>query len=239
MLRLLLIILIPVLILTGLGYWRYAITRQNLESPKINQDLNVVEVPKTVPGASIEDRVKILEEIATKLVEQINSLKSSSKSESNTSLDSKLSNLEIQITELKSRVSALERISPAPVATSSKSSVYIPLGSGGGPWTNTDWYATYEYEISLDPANYPGYTGMVLEVTLKLGEAVGTGSVRLYNVTDNTATSSQVDTTSTTFSLKTTSSFKLPSGSKTYKLQVKSTSNKELFIQSARIKVNF
>jgi len=80
---------------------------------------------------------------------------------------------------------------------------------------------------------------MNLEVNFRLVEPSGTGSVRLYNVTDSSAVSAQADTTSTSFGLKTSGSFKLSGGKKTYKLQVKSSEGKELFIQSARIKVNF
>lgn len=231
MLKLLPIVLIPVLILTGLGYWRFQASKENLTTPKSVTEEGPIEVPATLPGATTEDRIKVLEQALTKLVEQVNTLKTPAKVESNTSLES-------AVTELKTRVSALEKATPAPVAVSSKSTVYIPLGSGGGPWSNIDWYTT-EYEISLDPANYPGYSGMVLEVTFRLAEAAGTGSVRLYNVSDSSSTSSQLDTTSTTFAVKSSSSFTLASGSKTYKLQVKSTSQKDLFIQSARIKVNF
>lgn len=230
MIRLLPFILIPILIVGGLGYWRYMVSKQSLTTPQTNQqDQDPQEVPKSLPNASLEDRVNSLEETVTKLISQVNSLKSSSPAQST---------LDAQVTELKARVSSLEKATPQP-QTSSKSTVYIPLGSGGGPWANIDWYSMPEYEISLDPGNYPGFTGMVLEVTFRMVEAAGTGSVRLYNMTDSSATSNQLDTTSTTFSLKTSSSFKIPSGSKTYRLQVKSSQNKDIFIQSARIKVNF
>ena len=168
---------------------------------------------------------------------QVNSLKSSSaQTGSSNSLDARLANVEAAITELKARVSSLEKVTPP--ATSSKSTVYIPLGAGGY-WTDIDWHTLTEYEASLNPDNYPGYSGMNLEVNFRLVDSSGTGSVRLYNVTDNSAVSSQMNTTSTTFSLFSTSSFKLPAGTKTYRLQVKSTERKELHIQSARIKVNF
>lgn len=236
MIRLLPIIFIPILLLAGLGYWRYTASKPRLTTPVSLEE--PIEVPKTLPQASLEDRVKSLEDLATKLVNQVNDLKSKSSQPSSSTSSS--SDLEGQVTELKARVSALEKATPAPaVATSSQASVYIPLGSGGGPWANTDWYSMPEYEVSLDPANYPGYKGMVLEVTFRLGEAAGTGSVRLYNATDGSAISGQLDTTSSTFTLKTAPSFTLPIGTKTYKLQVKSTANKDLFIQSARIKVNF
>ena len=91
----------------------------------------------------------------------------------------------------------------------------------------------------MDPVNYPGYSGMILEVNFRLVDPAGTGSVRLYNVTDAGVVSTQLDTSSTSFSLKTSSSFKLATGQKTYKLQVKSTGGKDLYIQSARIRVNF
>ena len=248
MIRFLPFILIVVLILGGLGYWRFVASKSNLTSPNTaqssldtNQQEGPIEVPKTLPQASLEDRVKELEDVVTKLVTQLNSLKSqTTTSQSTSSSESSLSTVESAVTELKARVSALEKATPAPVAASStQSSVYIPLGSGGGPWANTDWYSPPEYEISLDPANYPGYKSMILEVTFRLLEAAGTGSVRLYNVTDSSASFGQVDTTSSTFSLKTSSSFTLPTGSKTYRLQVKSSQNKDLYIQSARIKVNF
>lgn len=237
MIKLLPFILIPVLVLTGLGYWRFQASKPNLTSSKV-QEKGPVEVPATLPGASTEDRVKVLEEVITKLVGQVNALKTPIKTESNSSLESKITSLESTVTDLKARISALEKATPAPANSTSKSTVYIPLGSGG-KWGDKDWYTTSEYEVSLNPANYPGYTGMILEVTFRLGEAAGTGSVRLYNVSDGSSISSQLDTTSTSFSLKTSSSFTLPSGSKTYKLQVKSSEQKDLFIQSARIKVSF
>ena len=238
MIKLLPFILVALIILGGLGYWRFFVAKQNLQtSPAESLIEEPVEVPKTAPDASLEDRVKSLEDTITPVVNKINA---SPKPTTNSSLDSRLNTLEGSITELKARVSSLENQTPAPAATSSKSStVYIPLGSGGGPWANIDWYSMPEYEVSLDPANYPGYSGMVLEVTFRLVEAAGTGSVRLYNVTDSSATSGQLDTNSSTFALKSSSSFKLATGTKTYKLQVKSTSNKDIFIQSARIKVNF
>lgn len=222
MIRLLPFILVPLLILGGLWYFRYNVSKTNLTASPIQKE-EPIEVPKTLPQASPE--VKILPSPTSRPI---------------STPDPKLNTLEAQVTELKARVSALEKATPAPAsANSSQSTLYIPLGSGGGPWGNTDWYSTSEYEISLDPGSYPNYKGMVLEVTFRLVEAAGTGYVRLYNSSDSSVTSSELTTTSTSFTLQTSSSFKLASGSKTYKLQVKSSQNKDLFIQSARIKVSF
>lgn len=236
MIKILPILAVIALILGGLGYWRYNSSGSALTTPK--QEEGPIEVPKTLPKMSLEDRVSELEKVVAKLVTQVNNLKSQPQSRSSPA--PQLSTVESAVTELKARVSTLEKATPAPAAAvSAQASVYIPLGSGGGPWGDKDWYTTAEYEVSLDPANYPGYKGMVLEATLRLAETVGTGSVRLYNVTDSSAISGQLDTTSTSFSLKTSASFTLPSGAKTYKLQVKSSQNTNLYIQSARIKVTF
>lgn len=239
MLRILPFILIPVLVVAGLGYWRYLANKPALTTSPATRTEGPIEVPKTLPEASLEDRIKSLEDLVTKLVTQVNSL--TSVQSPLPSSDPELNSLNASVTELKARVSALENSTPAPAAaaSSSQSTIYIPLGSGGGPWGAADWISLNEYQISLDPANYPSYSGMSLEVTFRLLESAGTGSVRLYNSTDNSATSSQLDTTSTTYELKTTSSFKLATGTKTYKLQVKSSAQKDLFIQSARIKVSF
>lgn len=228
MIRLLPFILIPILIVGGLGYWRYKTSLQSLIAPETEEsEQGPMEVPKTLPSSA-----------SAPLPSASSKPAAASQTQTSTALDSRVSTVESTVTELKARISALEKASPATV-TSSQSTVYIPLGSGGGPWANVDWYLTPEYEISLDPSNYPGYTGMILEVTMRLVESAGTGSVRLYNVTDGNALSSELSTTSTTYALSTTSSFKLPTGTKTYRLQVKSTSEKNLFIQSARIKVKF
>lgn len=236
MIRILPFILIPILILGGLGYWRYVSSKPKLTTPQTQTEEQPIEVPKTLPQASLDDRVKSLEDLSVKLATQINNLKSptpQSSSASNTK------NIEAQITELKARVSALEKATPAPAA-STQSVVYIPLGATSGLWgTNSDWLTASEYQISLDPSSYPSYTGMNLEVVFRLIESSGVGSARLFNATDNSVvSSSQVDTSSSTYVLQSSGSFKLATGTKTYKLQVKTT-GKEMYIQSARLKVNF
>lgn len=237
MIRLLPFILIPVLIVAGAGFWRYQSTKQSLTTPKTEQTAaqkGLMEVPKSLPAASLDDRVKSLEDSVNKLIVQLNLLKTSPQPTSSST--SALDDVQSATTELKARVSALEK-TPA-VVTSSKSTVYIPLGAGGS-WGAQDWYTLSEYEVSLDPSSFPGYTSMNLEVNFRLTEAAGTASIRLYNVTDNSAMSGQVDTTSTNYSLQTTSSFNLPAGKKTYRLQVKSSQSTNMYVQFARIRVNF
>lgn len=234
MLKFLPFILIAILILGGLGYWRYVASNKPVLTTPI-QDVVPLEVPKTLPQASLEDRLNSLEDLANKLVTQVNTLKSQPSSISTDA--SKLNSLDASVTELKARISALEKVSPALTGSSQQATVFIPLGSGGS-WGDKAWYSTPEYEISLNPSNYPGYTGINLEAAFRLNAKNGTGSVRLYNMTDGVGYS-QVDTTSDAFSLQSSSSFKLPTGTKTYRLQVKSSEGATLFIQSARLRVSF
>lgn len=240
MIRLLPIVIIVALILGGLGYWRYTSSKTALTTPSTasqsSLDAQPLEVPKTLPAATVDDRVKALEDLVTKLVAQVNTLKSSPQS---TSSDTRLNTIESSITELKARVSALEKASPTTTTTSGKTTLYIPLGGSSNSWTNSDWTTLDEFQISIDPANYPGYTSMQLEAIIRVVDPSGTESIRLYNSTDGTAISSQLDTTSTTYALKTSSTFTLPTGAKTYKLQGKDTVAKEYYIQSARLKVNY
>jgi len=236
-------ILIAVLILGGLGYWRYSASKSNLESPKVAsvEDQGPIEVPKTLPEATLEDRVKALEDLASKLAGKVNSVKSSSQT-SNSSADDRLNSLDASITELKVRVSALEKTpsttTTTSTSTSSKSTVYIPLGSSGQV-TNTNWTTLSTFQVNLDPGQYPGYTNMQLEVNMRLNQPGGTLYTRLYNSSAGSATSSEVTTTSTNSQLVTSSTFTLPAGSKTYVLQAKTSDGTLGFLDYARIKVNF
>lgn len=234
MFRFLPFILIAVVVLGGLGYWRFVAVKQNLESPKAPQteDQTPIEVPKTLPQASVEDRVKALEDLVTKLVGQVNALKSPKSDSSTASLDA-------SITELKIRVAALEKATPTTtISTSGKSTVYIPLGSSGQV-SDTNWVTLSTFQINLDPSQYPGYTSMQLEVTMRLNQPGGTLYARLYNSSAGSATSSEATTTSTNAKVVTSSGFNLASGTKTYVLQAKTSDGSQGFLDYARIRVNF
>lgn len=245
MIKLLPFIVIPILIVIGLGYWRYVATQGSV-SPQQSvsqQTQGLLEVPKTLPNATLEDRVKALEDTNQKLTAQLNVLTTANaQGPSASSLDSRLKDVEASNTDLKVRVSSLEKASPSPAAASSgaKYPLYIPMGADGGPWTDQAWTTLTEYQVSINPDDYSGYSGMKLEANFRLSEPGGTASVRVYNVTDGVDVSySGIDTTSTSYSLYTSGSFKLNSGTKTYTIQVKSSLGKNLLVQSARIKVSF
>ncbi|MBI2019504.1 hypothetical protein HYS95_02475 [Candidatus Daviesbacteria bacterium] len=241
MIRLLPFILIPILILGGLWYFRFSAGKSNPVTSLITQEKEEevsVEVPKTVPGATTEERVQSLEDTLTKLVPQVNALKSGG-SQSSSSNDSKIAEIEAVITDLKVRVAALEKATPAPVAASgSKYPLYIPLGSGGTVATNS-WTNLSTFQISLDPDQYKGYTSMQLEVNMRLNQPGGTLYAQLVNNSSGSTVSSAISTTSTNSSIVTSSTFTLGSGNQTYVLQAKTSDATQGFLDTARIKVNF
>lgn len=236
MIRILPFILIPILILGGLGYLRYSQSKQNLTTAQpVPSSEAPIEVPKTLPQASLEDKVKALDDTVNKLVTEVNRLKSSIPQPS--SADSQINLLDASVTELKARVSALEKATPQ-AATSSHSTVYIPLGSSGQV-SDTNWSTLNTFQINLDPAQYSGYSNMQLEVNMRLNQPGGTLTARLYDQTSASAVSSEATTTSTSSTVQTTSTFRLSSGSKTYVLQAKTSDGSQAFLDYARIKVNF
>ena len=223
MIKLLPFILIPVLIIGALGYWRYTSIKQSITPASLSQDapdIQPLEVPKTLPAVTVT---------STPIPTPTSTPAPSSSTQ--------LNNMEASITDLKMRVSALEK-SSQPVSTSSKATAYIPLGAGG-TWSYSSFTTLSDYQISLDPANFSGYTSMVLEVIFRVVDSDTTTSVRFYNTSDSSVVSSEVSTASSSFNLASSSSFKLASSSKTYVLQAKNSAGRTFFIQLARLRVNY
>lgn len=157
-------------------------------------------------------------------------------------LDGRVKSLETALVALQNRIEILERATPAPntqIQSSSKTPVYIPLGSGGTA-DGKNWFSMNGYQVSIDPADYPGYKTAQLEITMRLVESVGEAHAQLYNSTDSRdVSSSSVSTTSDKAVLLTSTGFTLASGKKTYVVQLKSTQGYQIELQSARIKINF
>lgn len=187
-------------------------------------------------------RLRDLEETVTLLTKKVTSTAApsgDSATYTTTYNDSKIKSLEDSVANLQKEVETLKGSQSTTTTTSSKAVVYIPLGSAGSS-TDQNWSTLEGYQVSLDPADYPGYKSMQLEVNAKLAQSVGTGYVRLYNVTSGSAvSSSDASTTASVYTLATSGSFTISSGRKTYQLQLKTSDGFELYLQSARIKVNF
>lgn len=235
--RILPIIFLIILVIGGLAYWRFFAIKSSSPSLTTPQtDIEPVEVPKTLPNATIDERVELLEKGLTEVIKKVNTI--STKADS--SLDARVNALEASVTDLKVQVSSLTSTSAAPTAasTSQKAPLYIPLGSGGQT-TDTNWTNLNTIQITLDPASYAGYSSMQLEVNMRLNQPGGQVYARLYNNSSGSATSPEISSTSTTSTVVTSGTFSLPSGAKNYILQAKSKDGSLVFLDYARIKVNF
>ena len=191
---------------------------------------------ETSPPDNLGDRLLAVEESISLLAKRVTNTAPASAPSSS---DNRVKALEDSVASLQKELDQL-KTTPAPTQTTFKSlPIYIPLGSGSSS-TSQDWSLIEGYQVSLDPGDYPGYSGIQLEVTAKLAQAAGTGYVRLYNATDNSAvSSSDASTTAASYALATSGGFKLALGRKTYQLQLKTSQGFEFYIQTARLKVSF
>ncbi|QQG43126.1 MAG: hypothetical protein HYW45_02895 [Candidatus Daviesbacteria bacterium] len=165
-------------------------------------------------------------------------------------LSDKVNKIDSTVNDLKSRVVVLEskqNTTPAQTSTTttntptstSKAPVYIPLAASGSSSAG-DWANISGTVATIDTADYPGYTSMQFEANIQIFQQ-GTAFARMGNKTDGTAVlSSEIYTTSTSYTYITSSKFTLPAGKKDYQLQLKSlVANYAASIQNARVKVNF
>lgn len=240
--------LLPIVIIITLfaGVLFYIRSQTSLKSP-----VPVVEISQKIESninSSSEEKIKTLEESVKLLATEIgkvnlslDSLKKGGATNTTSPMtETRLKNLETAVNNLQADINSLKSPTSQTTGNSTKRSPeYIPLGSGGTSG-DRNYNSITSYQVSIDPADYSGYSGMQLEVIFNLNEAVGTANARVYNSSDaQVVGSSNVSTTSTTSSVFSSGNFKLPSGRKIYVLQVQSTQGYTVNIQSARIKVSF
>lgn len=167
-----------------------------------------------------------------------------------TTLTDKVNKIDSTVNDLKSRVVVLESKQTAvtqtnsatsvtsPTATTTiKSPIYIPLAASGssgvGDWTNIDGTT-----ITIDPADYPGYTSMQFEANIQIFQQ-GTAFARVGSTDGTAILGSEISTNATSYTDIISGKFTLPS-KKSYLLQLKSlVAGYAASVQNARIKVNF
>lgn len=168
-------------------------------------------------------------------------------------LEASLSAINKRIDELAKKQTTVSTVNPnvytvvtastAPAASTTTSNIktlYIPMGYGGSSSATSDFESISSTEISINPNDYPGYKKMVFEANFRIFQGNGTGEARILNKTDGTAVlASSVSTNSQDYSTKTSNGFTLPGGSKTYVVQLKSTTGYSVDLQLTRIRVDF
>ena len=221
---------------------RFILSNQESGSPLSlpkNFSINNKEEKTATVSATLENRVRELEFSITDILSKTNSTSTVSTT-TTSSLDTKIKALETSVNSLSTRIAKLEG-SPAPSSTTStsKSPAYISLAASGSSSVG-DWTTISGTVVTIDTADYPGYTSMQFESNIQVFQT-GTAYARISNKTDGTSIlGSEISTTSTSYTNLISSKFSLPGGKKDYQLQLKSQiTGYAASVQNARIKVSF
>ncbi len=240
MIKLLPIVLVILLILGALAYFRF----YKLQSPPTPSIVsNLTNSPTEQERiSSLENKVEVL---ARQVADEESTTSSPApKSSPNTTTEQKVKSLETTVAALQTqinqlKISGITSSSTQTTTSTPKAPVYIPLGWVGAV-SSTNWATITSQELAIDPANYPGYKSMQFEVNLRIYQGNGTSYARLLNNNDGTAvTNSEISTTSQDYTWISSSTFTLPSSEKTYRMQLKSSTGYEAGVVNARIKVNY
>ncbi len=183
---------------------------------------------------SSEERIRLLEQSILELKAQLDTLNMTKITPSSTNNDTAIANLQTQVNLLKANSGK----TTAPASTN-QSTIYIPLGNSGSSQSLT-WTTINDVQVALNPAMFPGYSSMQLEVMLEAYQGNGTASVQLYDLDDGIGIQgSSISTTSQNYTLVSSSTFTLPSGTKNYRLQLMTNTGYAASISMARLRVNF
>lgn len=115
---------------------------------------------------------------------------------------------------------------------------YIPIISSGST-TNTDWTTIDDAVTIIDLKNdYNSNATATWDATIKIANANGIASARLYDTTHNIAVNgSEVSTTSGTSTQVVSGNLSFWAGKNTYKVQIKSNTSQSAIFSSGRIKI--
>lgn len=117
--------------------------------------------------------------------------------------------------------------------------LYIPLG-GGVSTTNRDWSYVGGAEGYFDKADYKNAKKISFEVFLRIKHAAGQASARLYDTNHGFVISnSELSAGAESFTLVSSPALEFLDGNNLYKVELRSTTGYEAFMDGARIKVDF
>lgn len=236
-----------VVVIGGLVYLRF-FRQSQIQSRPLVGSTGAVSLQDEISNAgSVEERVHILETAILDIAKQLGNLKSTVEKQKGSgggsklvSVDQSAADLQSKIDNLQQQITVLKQSSPSPQSIS-KVPIYIPLGSGGEPIGTTGWSNADGYRVSINSADYPGYSSIQLEISLSIAQLVGTQNAQLFNITDNLAVSNtQISGNAASgYTLLTSGKGQLSNGVKTYQLQIYSSQGYGISIREARIKINF
>lgn len=113
---------------------------------------------------------------------------------------------------------------------------YVPLGTGST--NSTTWIDLPGVEAYIAPSNYGTITEMYLEVAVRVPTGSGQVFARLKNVTDNNSLfESEVSYEGTAGKLISSGKIPVPTQTKLYRMQLRSSLGSEVVLDNARIKL--
>lgn len=113
---------------------------------------------------------------------------------------------------------------------------YIPLGSGST--NSTTWVDLYGVEANVAPSNYGSIVSMYFEAAIRIPTGNGKVYARLINVTDNNSLfESEVSREGTIGGLVSSGKIPVPTTTKLYRAQLRSSIGADVVLDNARIKL--
>lgn len=215
--------LFVIAVLTNLAWLNSKTLRKN--STDISQSKQSPETLSSQEGAK---ELKIIEICGPECLRVIESTASA--------LTTKIEEVEKKIGQTKTSPSSAP--SGSTITTGAKVE-YITVGITGASTVKTDWDTTSQ-AINLSGDDFPGYKHMMLEGFLKVKDGNGKAFARLLNSNDGTGIlGSELETTNWDLTLVESGQFRIASGKKLFKLQLKSLTGYEASTGLVRIKVVF
>jgi hypothetical protein len=146
--------------------------------------------------------------------------------------------VEETVTNIMATQSSVVKPAATPQTTSSGTKVtYIPISQSGAT-TLTDWQDVTGSDFYLALVDYGSPKSITFEANLKSANGSGPAYARLYNVTSGVAVSgSEVSTSNTSYTLKSSGNLNLWSGNNLYRVQVKSHDSQEASFGNGKIKI--
>jgi len=131
----------------------------------------------------------------------------------------------------------VEKQTTRQTAESGLKEFFIPLVASGST-TEGGWKDIAGMEVTIDRSKYPDKITVNWQAALKVKDGNGEAHARLFNITKNVAVDySEITSIGADFKNVTSNNINLSSGNNLYRVQMFSTTQYEVFIQGARIKI--
>ncbi len=220
-----LLVLLVLIIFINLGYLNY---RQFFHQNNLQNQYPVEQFTSSQDQSNFSS--------VTKESSQSSSLNSSDFRLISDMISEATASLTRQVDSLTGQSSSVKPVPISKDTTSRVKEYYIPLGSG--TTSGQDWTDLPGVEAYVAPTNYGKIKEMYFEAGIRIPSGNGRVYARLKNVTDNNGLfESEVYRDGNTTGMLSSGKLPIPTTTKLYRVQMKSTLGVEVNVDSARIKI--